>query len=51
MKLITIAIAWLKLKGAIESISKKIGNRELTEEQWNTIQREKEEKEIKVKEL
>lgn len=40
-----------KIKGAIESISKKIGDRELTEEQWNTIQREKEEKEIKVKEL
>ena len=40
-----------KIKGAIESISKKIGDRELTEEQWNTIHREKEEKEIKVKEL
>ena len=40
-----------KVKGAIESISKKIGDRELTEEQWNTIQREKEEKEIAVKEL
>ena len=39
-----------KIKGAIESISKKIGNRELTEEQWVNIQNEKEEKEIKVKE-
>lgn len=39
-----------KIKGAIESISKKIGNRELTEEQWINIQNEKEEKEIKVKE-
>lgn len=39
-----------KVKGAIESISKKIGNRELTEEEWISIQNEKEEKEIKVKE-
>lgn len=40
-----------KIKGAIESISKKIGNRELTEEQWISIQNEKEEKEVKVKEF
>ena len=40
-----------KLKGAIESISKKIGDRELSEEQWAIIQKEKEEKEIKVKEF
>ena len=39
-----------KIRGAIESISKKIGNRELTEEQWIAIQQEKEEKEVKVKE-
>ncbi|WP_294129055.1 SbcC/MukB-like Walker B domain-containing protein [uncultured Clostridium sp.] len=39
-----------KIKGAIESISKKIGNRELSEEQWIAIQEEKEEKEVKVKE-
>ena len=40
-----------KIKGAIESISKKIGNRELSEEQWIAIQEEKEEKEVKVKEF
>lgn len=40
-----------KIKGAIESVSNKIGDRELTEEKWNIIQREKEEKEIALKEL
>lgn len=40
-----------KIKGAIESISKKIGDRELTEENWNIIKREKEEKEVTLKEL
>ena len=40
-----------KIKGAIESISKKIGNRELSEEQWIAVQEEKEEKEVKVKEF
>ena len=40
-----------KIKGAIESISKKIGNRELSEKQWIAIQEEKEEKEVKVKEF
>ena len=40
-----------KVKGAIEGISKKIGDRELTSEQWIKIQEEKKEKEVKVKEL
>ena len=40
-----------KIKGAIESISKKIGDRELTQEQWSLIQKEKEEKEVAVKEF
>ena len=40
-----------KIKGAIESISKKIGNRELSEVQWFSIQEEKKEKEVKVKEF
>lgn len=40
-----------KVKGAIESISKKIGNRELSQEQWSIIQKEKEEKEVEVKEF
>lgn len=41
----------LKVKGTIESISKKIGNRQLSHEQWTIIQKEKEEKEVKVKEF
>lgn len=40
-----------KIKGAIESISKKIGDRKLTQEQWSIIQKEKEEKEVEVKEF
>ncbi|WP_297712117.1 SbcC/MukB-like Walker B domain-containing protein [Clostridium sp.] len=40
-----------KIRGAIESTSEKIGNRELSEEQWIAIQEEKEEKEVKVKEF
>ncbi|WP_370778088.1 AAA family ATPase [Clostridium sp.] len=40
-----------QLKGAIESITKKIGYRKLLEEEWILIQKEKEEKELKVKEL
>ena len=40
-----------QLKGAIESITKKIGDRKLLEEEWILIQKEKEEKELKVKEL
>lgn len=40
-----------KVKGAIESISKKIGDRSLSEEKWISIQNKKEEKEIEFKEI
>lgn len=40
-----------KIKGAIESVSKKINNRKLTKEEWTEIQNKKEEKESQVKEL
>lgn len=40
-----------KIEGAIESISKKIGDRELSQEQWIAIQKEKKEKEVRVKEF
>ncbi|MFA9398872.1 MAG: SbcC/MukB-like Walker B domain-containing protein, partial [Clostridiaceae bacterium] len=40
-----------KIIAVIESVSKKIGNRTLEDEQWKKIQEEKEEKEIQLKNL